>query len=753
VVASGKESSRGLYLMHLSLHGLVRGFDMELGRDADTGGQITYVVELARMLAEHPAVDRVDLLTRRIDAKGVDDSYAVPVEVLCPGAQIIRVPFGPKRYLRKEKLWPYLDIFVDRALHHIVKLGRVPDVIHAHYADAGYAGAQLARVLGVPFVFTGHSLGRVKLQRMLDKGGTEESFERRFNFNARIEAEEVALDTAARVVVSTHQEIEEQYALYDNYQPTRMKVIAPGVDLNRFSPPKGGEWQTKIGTSVRRFLKDESLPIVLAIARPDERKNFPTLIEAFAENAALREKANLVIIAGNRENLNDLTPSSRKVLRTIMRQIDQYDLYGHVAYPKQHEPADVPDAYRLAASTGGVFVNPALTEPFGLTLIEAAASGLPLVATDDGGPRDIIGACQNGLLVDPLKAEPMGEAILSALSDKERWQEWSNGGQRRCYDTYSWRAHVERYVELVTNIAGGYRSGDTVFDSEGTRLPTVDRVLMTKIDETLTADPEGLRAFLEKLKGAGSNVGFGVASGKRLPDVLEKLKKHEIPVPDLLITSAGTEIYYGKTLVPDPIWEQHIRFRWNPDGVREAMAELKGLSLQTEQHQSPFKVSYILDQEKSVSTSEIQRYLRSKGLRVNVISSFGKFIDLLPIRASTGLAIRHVLLKWALNARSVLAVGSSGNEAQMLSGNTLGVVVGHYSPEIKYLRGRPRIFFTTKEHAWGVLEGIEHYDFFGDIQIPLDDDEPAAKFEELRTDTKEQGEQADERKSSPGLRV
>ena len=63
---------QGRYVMLLSVHGLVRGADLELGRDADTGGQIKYVVELARALARHPEVERVDLVTRRIEDERVD---------------------------------------------------------------------------------------------------------------------------------------------------------------------------------------------------------------------------------------------------------------------------------------------------------------------------------------------------------------------------------------------------------------------------------------------------------------------------------------------------------------------------------------------------------------------------------------------------------------------------------------------------------------------------------------------------------
>ena len=66
-----------------------------------------------------------------------------------------------------------------------------------------------------------------------------------------------------------------------------------------------------------------------------------------------------------------------------------------------HRRDQVPAIYRWAADRKGLFVNPALTEPFGLTLLEAAASGLPIgKLQDDGGPRDIHRRCENGLLVD-----------------------------------------------------------------------------------------------------------------------------------------------------------------------------------------------------------------------------------------------------------------------------------------------------------------------------------------------------------------
>ena len=96
----------GLKLLHLHLHGLFRSHDLELGRDADTGGQTLYVLELARSLANRAEVDHVEVVTRLIQDRRMSLDYAQPQESIAPGASIRRFTFGPRRYLRKEQLWP-----------------------------------------------------------------------------------------------------------------------------------------------------------------------------------------------------------------------------------------------------------------------------------------------------------------------------------------------------------------------------------------------------------------------------------------------------------------------------------------------------------------------------------------------------------------------------------------------------------------------------------------------------------------------
>lgn len=713
----GGERRHGLDVMSLSIHGLVRSRDIELGRDPDTGGQVSYVVDQARALVAHPRVAGVQIVTRLIVDRKIDDSYAEPLEEMGSGARILRIPFGPRRYLRKESLWPHLDSLVDQLARHVRISGRVPDLIHGHYADAGYVGAQLSKILGVPFVFTGHSLGRVKRARLLADGMDERDVEERFNITRRIEAEEQALETANVVIASTRQEVREQYQRYDNYAPDRMQVIPPGVDLARFSPAPEGWSDPPVASRLGRFLRWPERPAILAIARPDERKNFAGLIEAFARTSGLKDHANLVLIAGTREDLRDAPPSSRRVIHQILELIDRHDLYGHVAYPKRHRPEDIPDLYRLAARSHGVLVNPALTEPFGLTLLEAAASGLPVVATDDGGPADILAACENGTLVDPLDTEAIGEAIARALADRGRWERWSANGLRSVHDAFSWKAHADRYVETVGPLLR--EEGGNRIRIRTRRLQRIDRMLVTDVDDTLTGDDEALEALRTRMRAAGENVAFGVATGRTLERALEALGERSLPSPDVLITASGTELHYGaKRRTRDRSWEHQIAYRWEPERVRAALAELPGVHPGPAEGQTGLRLQYRVDPDTGPDVDAIRRHLRKAGVHATVLIDHAVSLEVMPVRASPGLAIRFLCYKWNLQPERLLVAGDSGNDADMLSGDTLGVVVANHTPELDGLQGRDRIHFAKGHHAWGILEGIDHYDFLGDIRVP-----------------------------------
>ena len=709
--------SENVKITLISLHGLIRARDPELGKDADTGGQVKYVLELAKELASQPNVQEVELLTRQIIDPKVDESYARVEEPISQGAKLVRIPFGPKRYLKKESLWPFLEMFVDQTLVHFKRTG-VPDIIHGHYADAGLAGAQLARLLHVPYVFTGHSLGRVKRERLSIGKSRPEGLEKKYKFTTRIEAEETALETASMVVTSTHQEVRQQYELYDHYVPSRMEVIPPGVDLTNFAPAERDWGPPSIEGELGRFLSEPDKPMILTMARPDERKNLEMLVQVYGESEKLRDIANLILVMGTRDDLRELPKAQQTIISNVLYWIDRYDLYGKVAYPKYHSPQDVPELYRLAATKRGVFINPALTEPFGLTLLEAGATGLPIIATNDGGPRDIISNCRNGLLVDPLDKNAIEQALLRVLTESDSWQSWSENGIRGTREHYSWSNHAKRYLRDLHDILDSAKS-PVQMNKQVRRLPNFDRLIVTDLDNTLTGDDDSLEEFVNIVR-ENDHVGFGIATGRRLDTAMQLIEDLNLPRPDVVDTGAGTRLHYGENLTPDRSWEQSIGYAWKPDEIRRVLEALPGLHPQADEHQADFKISYEVDASFGTTVKMIKKTLREAGLRAKVVMSLGMYLDVIPVRGGSDLSMRHVLWKWGFAPEKVLVAGDSGNDAGMLLGRTLGVVVGNYSRELARLRNRPRIYFAAASHAAGILEGIHYYNFLDQIRIPND---------------------------------
>ena len=707
----------GLYICLLSIHGLIRGEGLELGRDADTGGQTKYVVDLARALARHPDVARVDLVTRLISDPAVDSEYSREEEELEAGARIIRIPCGPDQYIAKEQLWDHLDSFTDNLMDWLSGQERSPSIIHSHYADAGYVGVRLSNLLGVPLVHTGHSLGRDKRKRLLARGISREQIAQTYNIERRIDAEEELLANADLVITSTHNEIEAQYGLYNYYDPDRMAVIPPGTDLDEFKPYQRDE-VFAFSALVDRFLTNPEKPLILALSRADERKNIAALMEAFGESPELQEAANLLIIAGNRDDIRDLDGGPQSVLTDLLLVLDAYDLYGKVALPKHHNPEDVSQIYRMAAASGGVFINPALTEPFGLTLLEAAASGLPLVATENGGPVDIIRNCECGELIDPLDKEQMATALLKYLNSDAQWQRASANGIKRVRELYSWQAHADAYTKSVRSLRGKYTAIASA-PPLSRKLRYRDRAIVTDLDQSLIGDKAALRELLTVIRENRKNVSFAIATGRRVDSAMAVMKKQGIPSPDIFITSLGTRIQYGQALTDDDVWADHIDYDWSVRRIRLALSRLPGLIPQEQRQQTPFKISYYYDEQNAPSLDELNTLLRQQEITANVVMSFGQFLDVIPARASKGQALRYVAQRLEIPLEQMLVAGGSGADEDMMRGNTLAVVVANrHHEELSLLPSKDRIYFAKKSYAAGIIEAVEHYDFFGECRVP-----------------------------------
>ena len=707
----------GLNLLHLHLHGLFRSHDLELGRDADTGGQTLYVLELVRSLASRAEVDHVEVVTRLIQDRRVSADYARPEESIAPGASIRRFSFGPKRYLRKEQLWPHLDELADQLVLQLQAADRRPDWIHAHYADAGYVGALVSRRLGLPLVFTGHSLGREKLRRLLAAGGDREQIEQTYSISRRIDAEELALAHADLVITSTRQERDHQYSRYGRFEVGRADVIPPGVDARRFHPRSTPQESADVSAMVQSFLREPQRPPLLAICRADRRKNIPALVEAFGRSSVLRERHNLLLVLGNRDDSRQMDRQQREVFQQIFDLVDRYDLYGSVAYPKHHRRDQVPAIYRWAAERKGLFVNPALTEPFGLTLLEAAASGLPMVATDDGGPRDIHRRCDNGLLVDVTDRESLQDGLERAGSDPGRWRRWSDNGVEAVSRHYSWDAHVCSYLALMQGRLSPSAASVKLLDrSVAQANPLGDRLLLLDLDSSLEQpDAEPLQALRHQLTASAERPirpGLGIITGRSLAAARQRFTELQLSDPCVWITQAGTEIHYGQEDQSDRLWAAEIGVDWQREGVEQALADLGDhITLQADDHQGPFKVSYLLRQPGPSVLPLIRQRLRQQHQAARPNLRCHWFLDVLPLRASRSEAIRFLSLRWSLPLDRFLVVASQQGDLELVQGLPAAVIPSDHDPCLDGCRQLQRVYFADRARLSGVLEGLQHYRF------------------------------------------
>ncbi|EEC72629.1 hypothetical protein OsI_06131 [Oryza sativa Indica Group] len=672
-----------LYIVLISLHGLVRGENMELGRDSDTGGQVKYVVELAKALSSSPGVYRVDLLTRQILAPNFDRSYGEPTEMLVStsfknskqekgensGAYIIRIPFGPKdKYLAKEHLWPFIQEFVDGALGHIVRMSKTigeeigcghpvwPAVIHGHYASAGIAAALLSGSLNIPMAFTGHFLGKDKLEGLLKQGRhSREQINMTYKIMCRIEAEELSLDASEIVIASTRQEIEEQWNLYDGFEVIlarklrarvkrgancygrympRMVIIPPGVEFGHIihdfemdgeeENPCPASEDPPIWSQIMRFFTNPRKPMILAVARPYPEKNITSLVKAFGECRPLRELANLTLIMGNREAISKMNNMSAAVLTSVLTLIDEYDLYGQVAYPKHHKHSEVPDIYRLAARTKGAFVNVAYFEQFGVTLIEAAMNGLPIIATKNGAPVEINQVLNNGLLVDPHDQNAIADALYKLLSDKQLWSRCRENGLKNIHQ-FSWPEHCKNYLSRILTLGprspaiGGKqeqkapisgRKHIIVISVDSVNKEDLVRIIRNTIEVTHTEKLSGSTGFVLSTSLTISEIRSLLVSAGMLPTVF-----------DAFICNSGSNIYY-------PLYS----------GDTPSSSQLPPLK-------------------------ELRKLMRIQSLRCNALYNHSATrLSVVPIHASRSQALRYLCIRWGIELPNVaVLVGESGD--------------------------------------------------------------------------------------------
>lgn len=451
-----------MHLAFLNPQGNFDPADSHLTSHPDFGGQLVYVKQVALALGR--LGHHVDIITRLVDDPKFPE-FATEADEYpdSPNVRIVRLPAGNNNaFLPKEQLWPFVvRDWVPNILEHYGT--DPPDVFTAHYGDGGISAVLLRREIDVPFTFTAHSLGAQKLDKLKETEPVD-VLDRTYHFGTRLEAERLSMNHSGVNVVSTNLERREQYG-HPRYQvaidPTddnRFAVVPPGVNLSIFDRDSVSPLDRVMaefvgdrisGTTGRRA----GLPTIVASSRLDPKKNLTGLLEAYASSPRLQRTANLVLITGSLDeplvDSSGATPTERKEVRRLRQIVEDANLENMVVAFGIQGQDRLAATYRYLADHGGVFALTALYEPFGLAPLEAAAAGLPVVVTRNGGPseslRDASG--EYGVLVDPADPADIAAGLERALGDD--WDKLATAGRQRVHNRYTWDRTADGYVAAV----------------------------------------------------------------------------------------------------------------------------------------------------------------------------------------------------------------------------------------------------------------------------------------------------------------
>lgn len=428
-------------IMMISTHGYVAA-EPELGKP-DTGGQVVYVLELSKCLGRM-GYD-VDILTRRFE-----DQPAV--ETVADRVRILRFPCGGNEFIAKETLCAHIPEWVERAADFIEEDALEYAFINSHYWDAGLAGQALSNRFGFPHVHTPHSIGSWKRDSM---DGDPAKLEKLYNFRHRIREEKVIYDECNGIIATTPQQRDILTGEAYDAPIEKIRVVPPGYDDTRFFP---------VSRATRTTLKRElgfTGPIVLALGRMAHNKGYDLLIRAMPVVFDRVDHARLVLAIGSTE------PSDRereqvaelKALAVELGIADRVVFQDHIADDA------LPDYYRMA----DVFALSSRYEPFGMTAVEAMASGTPTVITTEGGLWELVTWGLEAIYANPFDPQAFGHALCSVLQRPRVVDQLALHGSQKARARFTWTGvaqQILRHVQAAPDriAASGY---DEVLPAEG----------------------------------------------------------------------------------------------------------------------------------------------------------------------------------------------------------------------------------------------------------------------------------------------
>ncbi len=687
--------------MSIALGGCLRPPPIALGLTEDTGGHLTYLWGAAAALSRRRDVTHVEIVTRLIDDSTLGSDYAQPHQIIDDALSIRRVATGNRAYLSKAAAAGDRPSFIAALIADLERRVVLPDVIHAHFADAADVAIALRERCGIRFIYTAHSLAT-------DKAACGLSFP---DLAERLASEDRAIGAADAIIASSRDEAERQLMRYPAADAARIFCVPPGAVLDDREIVDA----TRGRALLAPFLRHPERPMLLAIARPVHKKNLGSLVDLYATCPGLRDKANLVIVAGLRDAPDSGEPEQQAVIAGLLERLDRHDLYGSLALPKRHDQADVASLYVLARESGGLFVNPALTEPYGLTLTEAAHHGLPVVATTSGGAADIVAMLEHGKSADPADPAAFGAAISSLLVDRFAWRRASRNGRERATNL-NWDAYAAHFVTIASAVVAQPTTAALPTPTP-TPMPRGRALLLCDIDNTLTGCRTGAAELVAHLRTDRALL-FGVATGRSLQEARRILGDWGYPEPCAWVTSVGTEIAWtrGTLAYGDRDFADYLAEGWHADAIMAALADFSGITLQPAVEQRRFKRSWFATDQ--ATAIRVRARLMDQGLPAKVVFSHGRFLDILPENGGKGAAMHWVARKLDLPLTAIHAAGDSGNDFDMLDACPNAILVANHSSELGHLVGKPGVRVAHRPHAGGIVDILRAIDT--DSSSPLD---------------------------------
>lgn len=393
---------------------------------ADTGGQVVYVLEVARKFAMLGY--QVDIWTRRFEDQP-------EIEAVSERVRIVRMCCGGNEFLPKEYLCDTLPEWNEHALRFIKRHGLTYTFINSHYWDAGLAAQHLCNVLGVPHVHTPHSLGLWKQRQMeTDFPAGSADMEQRYNFNRRIAEERQLYMDCNIVVATTPQQLDLIVKDYD-IPAGKVRMVPPGYDDHRFYPVSEAS-----RAAIRKRLGFKG-NVVLAVGRLARNKGYDLLIEGFALVAARQPDAVLHLAVGGTEMNSDEVA----ILDDLKARAAASEYRDRIHFGSFIADADLPDYYRAA----DLFVLCSRYEPFGMTAIEAMASGTPTVVTVHGGLYRALSFGRHALFADPFDREDLGITMAKVFRHPRLRQRLGRMGAHKARSLFTWTGIAHQLVGAV----------------------------------------------------------------------------------------------------------------------------------------------------------------------------------------------------------------------------------------------------------------------------------------------------------------